>query len=82
MNLLLISRKEKALLYRESKFLPRVGDLVDEFYTPFPVVQQVVLWPSIATLRGYDEQAWRYRLGPCESQELKSLPVDAVIIVD
>lgn len=82
MNLLLISRIKKAMLYRESNFLPRVGDWVDEFYQPYPVVQQVVLWPSIATLRSYEEQEWDYRLGFCESQDLKSLAVDALVLVD
>lgn len=31
---------------KETNILPRVGDKVDVFYRPFPVVENVLLFPS------------------------------------
>lgn len=36
---------------RDSDFIPRVGDKIDMFYKPFPVVTSVTHWPSDETLK-------------------------------
>lgn len=34
-------------------FLPRIGDNIDSFYSPLPIVKKVVLWPSKERLADY-----------------------------
>jgi hypothetical protein len=35
----------------DSNVIPRVGDRVDLFYTPYPMVTSVLLWPKESTLK-------------------------------
>jgi len=39
---------EQQIRITNAKFLPRVGDRIDMFHEPFPTVDVVILFPSLA----------------------------------
>lgn len=49
MKLLIINQFSQSE-FKDSEILPRVGDRVDMFHNPKPVVKGVVLWPTKNTL--------------------------------
>lgn len=44
------------VLITEFAFVPRIGDKIDIFYHPFPVVTSVLLYPSDETLSSLASQ--------------------------
>ena len=52
MNLLFLNKSGKAISEKDTCILPRVGDKVDMFYSPFPEVVNVLLYSSEETLEG------------------------------
>jgi len=51
MKILIVSENNGAKIIT-SKVLPRIGDMVDMFYKPSPVVKSVLLYPTDETLAG------------------------------
>lgn len=47
--------------------IPSIGSQVDMFYRPYPVVQAVLMWPSIATL---------------DSLGAAGIPIEAIVTVE
>ncbi len=69
MNILVISQFDCSRKIVTSDFIPRVGDRIDMFCRPLPIVSEVIAWPSEERL----QQA---------SAELFSEEIDAIVIAN
>lgn len=71
MRIFLVHADGGTVLFRESNFLPRVGDKVASFdVRPFPVVTDVILWPENHHLKEFTDMI-----------ERSKDPIDAVVFV-
>ena len=55
MNILILNELGKNLVMEDVPFIPRVGDSIDVFYRPLPIVKRVVCFPSVETLKDCPE---------------------------
>jgi hypothetical protein len=46
MNVIILNRSGKAEIKLGVNFIPRIGDSVDMFYSPPPIVRRVIAYPG------------------------------------
>lgn len=48
---MLIDKTKNTIDYRDSSYVPRIGDMIDADYSPRPVVSEVMWYPTPETIK-------------------------------
>ena len=75
MKILIVSQVANNAEVKNVNVIPRIGDSIDMFYYPFPIVTKVILFPTSNLLQKFDQNNQIMA-------KLDHMYIDAIVCVD